>query len=185
MNKKILLLITLFFVINCVFAKKTTEKTVILTIEELKQYDGNNTEKKYIAFKGAIYDISSNKLWNNSKYIKNGAGIDLTDIISDDSVKLFKKSLKVGKLVKGFTIKELSKYNGKNKMPSYVAVNGIVYDVSNYRLWKNGKHMGQHTAGVDLTKAFKRSPHNKKFLLRLPIVGKIIKKTKTKNSKAN
>lgn len=50
-----------------------------------------------------------------------------------------------------FTLEELKKYNGKNGNPSYVAVNGKVYDVSKSPLWKSGEHNGLK-AGNDLTK---------------------------------
>ena len=34
-----------------------------------------------------------------------------------------------------FTIEELAKFDGKNGRPAYVAVNGMVYDVTNNRAW--------------------------------------------------
>lgn len=50
-----------------------------------------------------------------------------------------------------FTKEELSKYNGKNGMPVYVAVDGIVYDVTKSKYWKTGRHKNMHDAGLDLT----------------------------------
>ena len=35
-----------------------------------------------------------------------------------------------------FTLEELSLYNGKNGAPAYVAVNGVVYYVTNNSVWK-------------------------------------------------
>ena len=70
-----------------------------------------------------------------------------------------------------FTPEELKKYNGKNGMPSYVAYEGKVYDVSGSFLWKNGEHQALHSAGEDLTLALKHAPHGKEFLERFPLVG--------------
>jgi len=53
-----------------------------------------------------------------------------------------------------FTIEELKKYNGKNGMPAYVAIEGIVYDLSKVKPWSGGYHMRMHNAGEDLTDAF-------------------------------
>ena len=69
---------------------------------------------------------------------------------------------------KVFTKEELAKYNGKNGMPVYVAVNGIVYDLSSAEPWKTGLHKLLHTAGKDLTKAFmKKAPafHRERMVL--------------------
>lgn len=54
---------------------------------------------------------------------------------------------------KQFTIEELSKYNGSNGKPVYVAVDGIVYDLSKVESWGGGKHF-DIIAGKDLTKEF-------------------------------
>jgi len=73
---------------------------------------------------------------------------------------------------KTFTLAELAKFNGKNGAAAYVAVNGIVYDVTNVSQWKNGAHKG-YEAGVDLTEAFKNSPHQDSIFNGIPIVGKL------------
>ena len=52
-----------------------------------------------------------------------------------------------------FTVQELSQYNGKNGNPAYVAVNGIVYDLSNVVQWAGGSHFGLN-AGQDHTIEF-------------------------------
>ncbi|WP_232322493.1 cytochrome b5 domain-containing protein [Brevibacillus parabrevis] len=54
---------------------------------------------------------------------------------------------------KMFTRDELAKFNGKNGNPAYVAVNGIVYDVTNNAAWSAATHFGL-TAGKDLTQEF-------------------------------
>jgi predicted heme/steroid binding protein len=67
-----------------------------------------------------------------------------------------------------FSKEKLAQYNGKNGMEAYIAINGIVYDVS--KKWKNGQHHGLE-AGKDLTKEFLESPHGHKTLGKLKIVG--------------
>lgn len=70
-----------------------------------------------------------------------------------------------------FTLEELSKYNGKDGMPAYVAVDGVVYDVSDKTLWAGGEHQNRVSAGRDLSEAILQSPHGKAKLEELPIVG--------------
>jgi predicted heme/steroid binding protein len=76
---------------------------------------------------------------------------------------------------KVFTLDELAKYNGQNGMPAYVAVDGVVYDVSNVSLWQGGSHQGLHQAGQDMTQEIKQSPHGKQVLAKLPVVGTLAK----------
>ncbi|MDO4778711.1 MAG: cytochrome b5 domain-containing protein [Tissierellia bacterium] len=77
---------------------------------------------------------------------------------------------------KTFTLEELSKFNGKNGAKAYVAVDGVVYDVTDSPKWKEGEHQGAVKAGADLTKEIKEmSPHGVKALEKLPVVGKLVK----------
>ncbi|MCX7884798.1 MAG: cytochrome B5 [Caloramator sp.] len=70
-----------------------------------------------------------------------------------------------------FTIEELSKYDGSLGNPAYIAVNGIVYDVSNSPVWGGGTHFGA-VAGVDLTSQFEKCHKGDLTKLKnLPIVG--------------
>ena len=72
------------------------------------------------------------------------------------------------------TLDQLKQYDGKNGNPAYVAVDGVIYDVTNVKAWKNGDHNG-YTAGNDLTDIIKnKSPHGVKNLEGLPIVGKLV-----------
>lgn len=72
-----------------------------------------------------------------------------------------------------FSIEELSKYNGQNGNPAYISVDGIVYDVTNAKDWKNGKHKDGVTAGKDLSEIINQSPHGKEVLKDLPVVGNL------------
>lgn len=74
-------------------------------------------------------------------------------------------------VARSFTVAQLAKYNGKNGNPSYVAVDGDVYDLSS--VFKDGYH-ASHYAGKDLTGAF-YSRHAKSVLSKYPIVGKLVK----------
>lgn len=74
---------------------------------------------------------------------------------------------------KKFTIEELKTYNGQNGNPAYVAVDGVVYDVTHANGWRNGKHRGGATAGNDLSQEINKSPHGKDVLKDLPVVGKL------------
>ena len=66
-----------------------------------------------------------------------------------------------------FDLKDLEQYNGENEKPMYVVVDGKVYDVSESRLWMNGKHMNRHFAGQDQSDNFGAAPHGKEILQKL------------------
>ena len=71
------------------------------------------------------------------------------------------------------TLEELAKYNGKDGQPAYIAVDGIIYDVTDSRAWKNGMHNG-FEAGKDLTEEIKTvSPHGIGKLEGITQVGKL------------
>lgn len=55
-----------------------------MTLEELKQYDGQNGQKAYIAYKGKVYDVTSSPLWKNGIHQKmHKAGQDLTEVLKN------------------------------------------------------------------------------------------------------
>lgn len=77
-----------------------------------------------------------------------------------------------------FTPEDLLYYDGSNGRPSYVVVDGIVYDVSESEYWKGGVHESIHRAGMDLTAQILSGPHGKEVLRRMPRVG-IFQRDKT------
>jgi predicted heme/steroid binding protein len=66
-----------------------------------------------------------------------------------------------------FTAETLAKYDGQNGQPAYVAIDGVVYDVS--KEFKNGDHHG-HSAGQDLSQSF-HGQHPESYLKGLTVVG--------------
>jgi len=79
--------------------------------------------------------------------------------------------------LKEFTLEELARYNGTDGKPAYVAVKGIVYDVTDAKLWQGGTHSpmsDKNVAGKDLTAELANAPashQNPEFWEKLPKVG--------------
>lgn len=71
------------------------------------------------------------------------------------------------------TLEELSKFNGKDGAKAYIAVDGVIYDVTEVPPWKGGTHQGKVQAGTDGSEMIGLSPHGKKVLEKLPVVGKL------------
>jgi len=72
------------------------------------------------------------------------------------------------------TLDELSEYDGKDGRRAYVAVDGVIYDVTDVAAWKNGMHNGV-TAGKDLTdEIMNQSPHGTSTLSKAEEIGKLV-----------
>ena len=65
-----------------------------------------------------------------------------------------------------FTKEELEGYTGEEGKPVYVAVDGVVYDVSESKLWKTGNHMKRHPSGGDLSAELSAAPHGREVFER-------------------
>jgi len=72
--------------------------------------------------------------------------------------------------MKQITVSQLSLRNGQDNKEIWVAFQGNVYDVSNSKLWKNGKHY-EHWAGQDLTEELKDAPHTEKVFDKFEQIG--------------
>ncbi|WGS64726.1 cytochrome b5 domain-containing protein [Marinitoga aeolica] len=147
------------------------------TLDDLKEFNGKNGKKSYVAVNGIIYDMSHSKLWKNGEHKgRHNAGMDLTYEItklSPHGLKKLDNVYPIGVLI--LDLNDLKKFNGKDGNKAYVAVNGIVYDMSHSKLWKNGEHKGRHSAGMDLTyEITKLSPHGLKKLDNVFKVGYLV-----------
>lgn len=72
--------------------------------------------------------------------------------------------------MKTFTREELSRFDGRDGRPAYVAYEGRVYDVTGSDVFTDGDHLG-HDLGTDLTSAMDDAPHDDDVLEGFPIVG--------------
>ncbi|MBK5277335.1 MAG: cytochrome b5 [Bacteroidia bacterium] len=70
------------------------------------------------------------------------------------------------------TPSQLALRNGQDKPEIWIAYQGMVYDVSISRLWKNGKHY-EHWAGQDLTDELKGAPHTEHVFEKFAFIGKL------------
>jgi predicted heme/steroid binding protein len=71
------------------------------------------------------------------------------------------------------TVEELGEFDGMDGNPAYIAVDDVIYDVTNVAPWKGATHNG-FSAGQDLTEEIKgKSPHGVTKLDGVPIVGRL------------
>ncbi len=72
------------------------------------------------------------------------------------------------------TLEEISQFDGQEGRPAYIGFQGLIYNVSESRFWKEGLHMGRHRAGEDLTELLKQAPHDEEKVHAMKLVGKIL-----------
>jgi predicted heme/steroid binding protein len=68
---------------------------------------------------------------------------------------------------------QLALRNGQDREEIWIAYDGVIYDVSASRLWKNGKHY-EHWAGQDLTDELNDAPHTERVFARFKAIGKLV-----------
>jgi predicted heme/steroid binding protein len=69
-----------------------------------------------------------------------------------------------------FTLQQLALRNGQDKPEIWIAFKGTIYDVTDSRLWRGGRHY-EHWAGQDLTAELSKAPHTKSVFERFKAVG--------------
>jgi len=72
-----------------------------------------------------------------------------------------------------YTHSQLALRNGQDRDEIWCAYEGVIYDVSASRLWRNGTHY-EHWAGQDLTAELADAPHSDAVFSRFPVVGQLI-----------
>jgi predicted heme/steroid binding protein len=179
------------------------QQVKVFSTSELAKYNGRNGQPAYVAVDGYVYDLTGSRTWVNGLHSvcdeDSMAGHDLSEQMRE-APKGMRAMLQrfpiVGTMAgsgvkppvvsspaasqsvpqKTFNAAELSKYNGQNGQPAYVAADGLVYNVSNSPFWGGGKHSMcniNSTAGRDLTSALNQSPPNMRMLLqKFPVVGR-------------
>jgi predicted heme/steroid binding protein len=76
-----------------------------------------------------------------------------------------------------FTELELRQYSGERGQPTYIAYQGVVYDVTQAPNWRGGMHRNLHYPGLDLTRSLRKAPHDASVFQRVPRVGILVKES--------
>lgn len=121
----------------------------------------------YLIFIGAFFYVDQiyQPDYNQIGSTKSQTNSEVTDSATSSSTNLTASEITSSQ--KTFTLAELSQYNGKNGQPAYVAVDGVVYDMTT--VFANGTHY-THFAGTELTNAF-YTRHAKSAITKYPVVG--------------
>lgn len=72
-----------------------------------------------------------------------------------------------------FTKSQLALRNGQDMPQIWIAYKGIIYDVSESRLWRKGMHY-EHWAGQDLTDELIDAPHSDVVFKKFSVIGMLI-----------
>jgi predicted heme/steroid binding protein len=79
----------------------------------------------------------------------------------------------VSEALPSITKSQLSLRNGQDKPEIWMAFQGLVYDMTASKLWKNGKHY-EHWAGQDLTAELVDAPHTANVFEKFTPIGKLV-----------
>jgi len=110
----------------------------------------------------------------NNNDLEETPSKDETPVVVEDEENTDDDDEEVGddSMIK-LTLEQLSEYNGKDGNLAYIAVNGVIYDVSNVSAWTNGAHNGV-SAGNDVSTFINGAPHGTSVLSDLEAVGELI-----------
>lgn len=72
-----------------------------------------------------------------------------------------------------YTRSQLALRNGQDKPEIWVCYDGIIYDVSESRLWRKGMHY-EHWSGQDLTEELKDAPHTHSVFEKFKKIGRLL-----------
>lgn len=77
-------------------------------------------------------------------------------------------------IMETYTRSQLALRNGQDMEQIWVAYKGVIYDVTNSKMWRNGKHY-EHWAGQDLTAEMDDAPHAERVFEKFAVVGQLAK----------
>ncbi|WP_051350657.1 cytochrome b5 domain-containing protein [Caloramator sp. ALD01] len=130
------------------YERRSKEEAIITLIDDINSYT----------------EILSGEDDNTKKLVTKLINIKcnlIKEIIKDERAELI------------LTKDELLKFDGSNGNPAYVAIDGIIYDVTKNKTWLDGVHFGL-VAGRDLTDEINSCHDNKEAILsKLTPVGKL------------
>lgn len=72
-----------------------------------------------------------------------------------------------------YTRAQLALRNGQDRDEIWIAYQGVIYDVTASKLWRNGKHY-EHWAGQDLTHELPDAPHTAIVFGRFQAIGRLL-----------
>ncbi|MDD4588442.1 MAG: cytochrome b5 domain-containing protein [Heliobacteriaceae bacterium] len=131
---------------------------------ELDYYAGLLRCERCIVAKNALFKALRQKIAQLSR---------LTAVLTaENATGWYSESWTIGLEQPVFTPETLARYNGKSGNPAYVAVAGIVYDVTDIAAWAAATHFGL-AAGQDLTGQFQECHDGQPVLAQLPVVGRL------------
>lgn len=186
-----MLILSLFYAIPRLAlseAAATPDAAIVsLTAEELAAYNGQDGMPAYVAVDGRVYDVTDNPAWQGGEHQgQYAAGQDLSDaikaaphgeaVLADLPLVAYLLDPEAMDIpAETMTPAALAAFTGKDGSPAYVAVDGIVYDVSASAMWPSGEHQGQYEAGQDFSALIREvSPHGISVLERLPVVARLV-----------
>lgn len=161
--------------------KEEKESTIkIIKREELALFNGKEKKEKYISVDGLVYDVSNLKKFNKEPYLGLKLGTDATEeyrkIIKEGGEDILKEAPIVALLAEPYeeeimeskeeykeeedlkiiSKEELSNYDGKDGRLAYIAIFGIVYDITDLPLVDILKNSGL-SLGEDITLDFENT----------------------------
>ena len=72
------------------------------------------------------------------------------------------------------TLEELAEYDGKDGNPAYIAVDGVIYDVTDVSFWRGGEHNGLFPPARSYRCNQKSSTRSASSLRGVPVVGELV-----------